>query len=175
MMASVEFPAGYRREPLNRAHRRATFQCGEAAVDDWLATKALQHQAKHLSVTKVLVGARGQIAGYYTLATGQIDFGDLPSELAKKLPRRGLPVAILAWLGVSAEHQRQGLGERLVAQGLRDCYDAGQTLPFIGVILDCLNDRAKAFYQRWDFQEMPGHPYRLYLSTKQLTAMMEGP
>jgi hypothetical protein len=39
--------------------------------------------------------------------------------------------------------------------------------------LDCLDDRAKAFYQRWDFAEIPGHPYRLFLSTKRLRAMME--
>ena len=44
---------------------------------------------------------------------------------------------------------------------------------FVAVILDCLNDAAKAFYQRWDFEEVPGHPYRLYLSAKRLDAMME--
>jgi len=27
------------------------------------------------------------------------------------------------------------------------------------MILDCLNDAAKRFYQKWDFQEQSGHPY----------------
>jgi GNAT superfamily N-acetyltransferase len=172
-LTGVQFPDGFGLEPLSRRHPRRAFRCGEVQVDDWLATKALQHQDKHLSVTKVLLDQAAAIAGYYTLATGQVDFGDLPAELAKRLPRRALPVAVLAWLGISTLHQGQGLGRSLLAQALRDCYEAGKTFAFIAVILDCLGDSARAFYQQWDFAELPGHPYRLFLSAKQLEAMME--
>ena len=172
-MTGAEFPAGFRLEPLRRTHQRRRFHCGEPQVDDWLATKALQHQEKHLSATKVLLERAGIIAGYYTLATAQIEFADLPAELAKHLPRRKLPVAVLAWLGVSTNRQGQGLGRRLVAHALRDCFEAGNTFAFIAVILDCLSDAAKAFYRQWDFAELPGHPYRLFLSAKHLEAMME--
>lgn len=171
-MNAVAFPDGFRIELLDRRHPRKRFDCGEPAVNEWLKAKALQHQQKHLSTTNVLLDDSGAIAGFYTLATGQVDFGDLPSELAKGLPRRALPVAVLAWLGVSVGHQGQGLGDRLFAHALRDCHTAGRTFAFIAVILDCLNDRTKAFYQRWDFQELPGHPYRLYLSAAMLEALM---
>jgi GNAT superfamily N-acetyltransferase len=172
-MSSVRLPDGFHLERLGRDHPRSRFRCGQNEVDTWLATNALQHQKKHLSVTKVLLDEAGLIAGYYTLATGQVDFGDLPPELTKRLPRRALPVAVLAWLGIAADRQRQGLGRLLLAQALRDCCEAGETFAFVAVILDCLDDRAKAFYQRWDFAEIPGHPYRLFLSTKRLRAMME--
>lgn len=172
-MNPVRFPEGYSLEPLQRQHRRRKFQCGEDAVDDWLKTKALQHQRKHLSATKVLLDPAGDIAGFYTLATAQVDFGDLPAEITRKLPRRALPVAVLAWLGVSSEHQGEGLGDLLFARALRDCYEAGQTFAFLAVILDCINDAAKAFYQRWDFEELPGQPYRLFLSAQKLATMME--
>lgn len=174
-MNDVRFPEGFRLERLRREHPRRLFRCGEEAVDGWLATKALQHQDKHLSVTKVLLDDAGAVAGYYTLATGQVDFGDLPAELTRRLPRRLLPVAVLAWLGVSAAHQGRGLGRLLLAQALRDCHEAGQTFAFIAVILDCISDAAKAFYRQWDFKELPGHPYRLFLSAKRLAAMMEEP
>jgi GNAT superfamily N-acetyltransferase len=141
-------------------------------VDDWLRTKALQNQERHLSVTKVLLEDSRAIAGYYTLATGQVDFGDLPGDVAKKLPKRMLPVAILAWLGVASEQHGKGLGRLLLAQALLDCYDAGKTFPFIAVVLDCVDDASKAFYQHFDFLEFPGHPYRLFLSAAQLEAMM---
>lgn len=165
---------GFRFDLLRRDHRRKDFHCGREKVDDWLATKALQHQKKNLSATKVLLGPSEEIAGYYTLAMGQIDFGELPVEMAKSLPRRSLPVAVLAWLGVSEDFRGQGLGRLLLAQALRDCHVAGQTFAFVAVILDCLDDQAKAFYQQWDFDEVPGHPYRLFLSTKRLNAMMKG-
>lgn len=173
-MNPVVFPAGCHLESLQRSHPRRQFDCGQDQVNEWLRTKALQNQDKRLSVTKVLIDAEGAIAGFYTLATGQVDFGDLPVELVRQLPRRALPVAVLAWLGVSTVHQGQELGKRLLAQALNDCHEAGHTFAFVAVILDCINDRAKTFYQRWDFEELPGNPYRLYLSAKALATMMSG-
>jgi GNAT superfamily N-acetyltransferase len=166
------FPTAFRLESLRREHPRSRFQSGDPKVDDWLRTKALQHQRKHLSVTKVLVDRTGVIAGYYTLATGQVDFADLPAELFRRLPRRAMPVAVLAWLGVGAAYQGQGLGGSLLARALRDCHDASGTFAFVAVILDCTSDRARSFYKHWDFEPLPGHPYRLFLSAQRLQAMM---
>lgn len=171
-MSGVAFPEGFHLEALHRRHPRRGFDCGHDQVNDWLQTKALQQQDRRLSVTKTLLEPQDAIAGFYTLATGQVDFGDLPSELVRQLPRRALPVAVLAWLGVSQSHQGQKLGDLLFAQALRDCYNAGQTFAFVAVILDCVNEKAKTFYQRWDFAELPGNPYRLFLSAGTLTAMM---
>ena len=171
-MSGIRYPSGFRIERFGKAHPRKAFASGQPQVDDWLKTKALQHQDKHLSVTKVLLGDADAIVGYYTLATGQVDFGDLPAESAKRLPGRLLPVAVLAWLGVAADRQGEGLGRLLLAQALRDCHEAGQTFAFIAVILDCIDDDAKRFYQHFNFHELPGRPYRLYLSSARLEAMM---
>jgi GNAT superfamily N-acetyltransferase len=171
-VSATTFPKGFRVEPLRREHPRRSFPCGQENVDDWLTTKALQHQEKHLSVTKVLLDERGAIGGYYTIAIGQVDFHDLPSEATKRLPHRMLPVAVLAWLGVARDRHKQGLGGRLLAQALHDCYEASKTFAFIAVILDCIDETAKAFYRRWDFEEMPEHPSRLFLSAKRLETMM---
>lgn len=171
-MKPVVFPDGCHLATLERTHRRKSFSCGETVVNEWLRSRALQHQEKHLSTTKVLHNGEREIAGFYTLATAQVDFGDLPAELARGLPRRALPVAIVAWLGVDQRFQGQGLGDRLLAQALRDCHAAGQTFAFIAVVLDCLHERAKSFYERWDFQELPGHPYRLFLSSETLNVLM---
>jgi GNAT superfamily N-acetyltransferase len=169
----VEFPRGYHVESLRREHPRRAFRCGEPSVDGWLASKALQQHNKHLSVTRILLDPQGAIAGYYTLATGQVDFCDLPAEATKSLPRRLLPVAVLAWFGISLAHQGQGLGSRLFARALRDCHEAGKTFAFVAIILDCLNETARKFYQRWDFAELPEEPQRLFLTAKQLELLME--
>lgn len=173
-MRAVRFPEGFRLEPLARSHRRSSFRSGRPRVDEWLSGCALQQQEKHLSVTKVLVATDGRVAGFYTLATGQVDFSLLPAEIARRLPRQALPVAVLVWLGVARDRQGQGLGGRLLAQALRDSHDASRTFPFVAVILDCLDDQAKAFYGHFDFEELPGHPYRLFLSAARLDAMLRG-
>lgn len=171
-MKGVAFPPGLQLESLQGSHPRSGFDCGQTSVNAWLRTQALQHQKQRLSATKALLAPGGAIAGFYTLATGQVDFGDLPSDLVRKLPRRTLPVAVVAWLGVSLAHQGRRLGDALFAQALHDCYDAGQTFAFVAVILDCIDERAKSFYRRWDFAELPGNPFRLFLSSQTLAALM---
>jgi GNAT superfamily N-acetyltransferase len=172
-VSDVQFPAGFRLEQLRREHPRRKFHSRQPAVDDWLKSKALQHQSKRLSATKVLVDAAGAIAGFYTLVPAQIEFGDLPADLSRRLPHRMVPAALVAWLGDDADHQGRGLGRRLLARSLRDCWESGKVFPFVAVILDCVDDQAKSFYQKCGFSELPGHPYRLFVSAQQLESMME--
>ena len=61
----------------------------------------------------------------YTLAMGQVNFDELPREMARKLPGTLLPIITLAWLGVDEQYQGRGLGKRLLAQALSDCHATG--------------------------------------------------
>ncbi|HBE69219.1 MAG TPA: N-acetyltransferase [Planctomycetaceae bacterium] len=172
-MTGVRFPTGWHVETLAKPHNRRSFTCGNTQVDRWLRQSALQSQKKHLSVTKVLLDENDTIVGFYTLATSQVDFSDLPPELSRVLPRRQLPVAVLAWLGIASRFQSQGLGKRILAMALRDCFDASQSFAFVAVLLDCVDDSAKKFYRQFDFDELPGHPMRLYLSFRMLEGIMK--
>lgn len=172
-MSGLRYPDGWRVELLTKSHNRKMFLSGQEQVDAWLKQSALQSQTKHLSSTKVLLDADDELVGYYTLATSQVDFSDLPGDVAKSLPQRPLPVVILAWLGVDSKFQGQGIGQRLLATALRDCYDASQTFAFIAVILDCVDASSKEFYQRFDFSELPGYPMRLYIPFKMLERMVK--
>lgn len=169
---SVIFPKGFKVEQLNKSHPRAKFSSGESVVDEWLHKRARQAQDKRLSVTRVLISDTGKIAGYYTLAMGQVNFDELPAEQTKKLSHTLLPIITLAWLGVDKEYQRQGLGDRLLAQALSDCHTTGQMMSYIAVILDCLNDKAKKFYLRYDFQQVSGYPMKLFLPWMTLDKMI---
>lgn len=171
----VHFPQGYRLEGLERGQARSAFTSGHALVDRWLKEQALQSQEKRLSSTRILLDSRDAIAGYFTLSTGQVDFGELPPEVAKKLPKRALPIALVAWLGVATRLQGQGFGTMLLAQALNDCFEAGKTFPFIAVVLDCVDEPAKQFYSRWDFRELPGRPMRLFLSASELAVIAGSP
>lgn len=173
-MSGPRFPEGWSIEVLDKSHPRAKFQSGNGEVDDWVKKSALQSQKKHLTTSKVLLDENGNIAGYYSLAFSQIDFSDLPADLAKKLPRRQLPVSVLAWLGVNRSYQGRGIGGRLLATALLDCYEASQTFAFIAVILDCVDEQAKRFYGQFDFEQLPGYPMRLYLPFKSLEALAKG-
>jgi hypothetical protein len=57
---------------------------------------------------------------------------------------------------------------------LTECHHASTAFPFVAVVLDCVDEAAKKFYERWDFREVPGRPMRLFLSADSLDAMMRG-
>lgn len=170
-MSGPRFPEGWSIAVLDKSHPRQKFTSGNDKVDEWLKKSALQSQQKHLTTSKILLDDARNVVGYYSLAFSQIDFSDLPADLAKKLPRRQLPVSVLAWLGVDQSCQGRGIGQRLLATSLVDCYEASQTFAFIAVILDCVDEQARQFYQRFDFAELPGYPMRLYLSFKSLETL----
>lgn len=167
------FPEGFRLEILARSHNREAFDCGLAQVNAWLKNQARQSQDKNLSVTRVLLDPAGKIAGFYTLAAGHVRLDELPAEVARRLPDQLVPVAKLAWLGVSRDFQGQGLGEELLANALMRCREAAGMMPFVAVILDCLTESAKAFYLRYQFSEVPGHPMRLLVPRNRLDAMFQ--
>jgi len=160
---SVRLPKGWHITLLDESHDRRAFDCGVARVNEWLRGSARQSQARHLSATKVLLDDQGVVAGFYTLAYSHVRLNELPHDVARKLPDRLLPVAVLAWLGVDRRHRGRQLGDRLLAQALLDCHEAGTRIPFVAVVIDCLDATAKAFFQRYDFREFPGQPMRLLL------------
>ena len=172
-MSRASLPGEWRIELLAKSHNRQQFDCGNTSVNDWLKKSALQSQSKRLTSTKVLIGTTSRVFGFYTLAMAQVDFADLPSTIAKSLPRRQLPVAVIAWLGVDIAFQSHGVGKRLLANALKDCFEASEVFAFVAVVLDCVDSNAKMFYQRFDFAELPGYPMRLYLTYRQLQQMMQ--
>ncbi len=172
-MRQVSWPDGFSIEQLKKSHKRSSFSSGTESVDEWLKKHAHQAQKKRLSITRVLVKETDIIAGYYTLAMGQVNFDLLPIDMAKKMPDTLLPVITLAWLGLDQRFQNRGLGKRLLAQALVDCHSTGQIMPFIAVLLDCATVNAKSFYRHFDFEELPGHRMKLMLSWKLLDQMMK--
>ena len=155
---------------LSKSHDKTHFSSGEFLVDDWLKTKARQAQEKRLSITTVIENNH-QVLGYYTIAIGQISLEELPSELSKKLPRGVVPIVTLAWLGLDQSLQGKGWGDKLLLHALAHCYRTGLEFPYVAIILDCLSTKAKTFYQRFDFAELPGHPMKLFISWKTLEAI----
>ena len=168
----VKFPPPLQIEILNKNHNKKLFSSGDEQVDSWLKTKARQSQDKNISRTKVLVDGNN-IVGFYSLVMYHVNFDELPPEINRKLPKTLVPAIKLAWLGVDTNYKGRGLGKRLLANALVDCYKMGQLIPFCAVILDCINSEIKSFYESFDFIEVPGHSLKMALSWKALQMMYE--
>lgn len=151
-------------EALTGAHERRTFSCGAEALDQYLKRFARQHAEANVSRTYVAVNGLS-IWGFYSLAMSGIRRENLPARFAKRFPNFPLPVARLARLAVDLKHQRQGLGELLLADALQRCLAISEAIGMIGVLVDAKDERARGWYERYEFERLPDAPLTLWLPT----------
>lgn len=147
---------------LNGWHDRASFDCGEPSLDEWLRRMALQQQRKNYARTRVAVAADApeRILGYAAVLAHEIDTTRLAT--ARSLPRR-LPCVLLGRLAVDRRVQGQRIGELLLADAIERTRASIGEIAGIGLVADALNDRAAEFYRRYGFEPFRDDPQRLIL------------
>jgi GNAT superfamily N-acetyltransferase len=149
-------------EALASTHDRRTFSCGVEALDEYLRRFARQHADANISRTYVAVEGL-TVRGFYSLAMSAIRKDNLPARHLNRFPNFPLPVARLARLAVEMRHQRQGLGELLLADALQRCLRLSVEIGMLGVIVDAKDDHARGWYERYEFERLPDSPLTLWL------------
>lgn len=152
-------------EPLRPQHDRAAFSCGRPELDRYLQQQAGQDRRRDLTRVFVALGdGPGVIAGYYSLSALSIDFGDLPPEHARRLPRYpDIPAALLGRLAVDRRYQSRGLGGILLVDALKRVVSVGAELAVHAIVVEPLDAEAAAFYRKFGFLDFPERDDRLYL------------
>jgi GNAT superfamily N-acetyltransferase len=143
--------------PFDRkAHRVDQFSCGEASLDRWLIAYAGQNQQRDAARTFVTADPNGKVAGYYTLIAAQVEHEQATSTVRQGLSRHfPIPVALIARLAVTAQHQGAGVGRSLLLDALQRVLCASDQLAVRAVTADALDDRAVSFYRRFGFEPAP--------------------
>lgn len=152
-------------ELLHKRHDRNRFDCGEFSLNEWLQRMALQQQAKNYARSRVIVDSEeaARILGYYALLPAQIDTTHFPPD--RKLPKR-LPCLLLGRLAVDRAAQGRRIGELLLVDAIERTYHSIGEIGGAGLYADALNDRARAFYERYGFRPLRDDPKRLFLAVR---------
>ena len=151
-------------ELLSRSHDREGFSCGEPELDDYLKKTARQHIDKGISHTFVLVDGVEPltILGFFTLTSCEVVTAELPTEHARKYPRKA-PAAKLARLAVATKQQQQGLGGLMLADAMRRTLSISENIGIIGFFVDAKNQDARDYYKQYGFIPLPSYPLALFL------------
>jgi hypothetical protein len=96
-------------EKLRRDHPIEGFDCGKSALNRFLERHALQSQQAGATTTYLALHD-DEVAGFYSLSVGQIEYADAPERLIKGLARHPVPVMLLARMAVATAYQGQRLG-----------------------------------------------------------------
>ena len=150
-------------EPLGSHHNRAAFESGVELLDRYFHKSAGQDARKRVAAPFVLLDrTNGAVAGYYTLSATSINLGDLPTAIAKKLPKYPVvPAILLGRLAVDKNYQGKRLGEILLMDALNRSLRS--EIAAMAVVVDALDDSARSFYEHYQFIRFPDYPNRLFL------------
>lgn len=148
--------------PLDAVHDRTAFRCGSEPLDRYLLEYASQDIRRRMAACFVALADGPRIAGYYTLAAASLLLTDLPTRIAKKLPRYPtVPAVRLGRLAVDRAFQGKGLGGALVADALSRAVQS--EIAAYAVVVDAKDESAAAFYRHHGFIALPDSPETLFL------------
>jgi GNAT superfamily N-acetyltransferase len=161
-------------ELLRSDHNRADFSCDNASLDRYLKERAGQDLRRACATPFVLASKGGDtsVPGYYTLSSFGIDVGELPPDMAKKLPRYPLiPATLLGRLAVDQRYQGQGIGEFLLMDALHRALVQSFEIAAAAVVVDAIDARAAKFYQHFGFVAFPSIVDRLFLPMRAVAGL----
>lgn len=158
---------------LNSADLVDGFDCGQAALNQFLQRYALVNQKASSAQTYVCCQA-GEVVGFYSLAVGSVDPESTPPRVMKGLARHSVPVMILARLAVDQEHQGKGLGKALLKDALLRTAQAADIAGIRCLLVHAKDDAARQWYEAWEFEPGPTDPYHLFLMLKDLKGLLAG-
>ena len=171
-LAPWNWPEGRKGRNHHHTDQVDAFDCGQAALNQFLQRYALVNQKANSAPT--YVGCQGDVVvSFYSLAVGSVDPDAAPSRVMKGLARHPVPVMILARLAVDKEHQRKGLGQALLKDALLRTAQAADIVGIRCLLVHAKDDAARQWYESWEFEPGPTDPYHLFLMLKDLKSLLD--
>lgn len=155
-----------RPESFGASHHLDLFDCGKPALNEWLVRHARQAQGSGSAKTFVITDDTQQVIGYFSLTVGQIDTLDAPERIRKGMGQYPIPVAILARLAVSKDHQGRGIGIGLLQDAIRRSLLIAEQAGIRAMLTPPIDDDAARFYKRFGFIASPLQEEQLLLLLK---------
>ena len=159
-------------EKLHREHKVDLFDCGQEALNRFLARYAYQNQQAEASQTYVGL-VDDEVVGFYTLVVAQVEYDDAPQRLAKGLAKHPIPLMLLARLAVAASWQGRGVGSGLLKDAMLRTLQAADIAGIRAMAVHAKDDDARAFYERFGFTMAPTDPYHLFVLLKEVRAIVK--
>jgi GNAT superfamily N-acetyltransferase len=151
---------------LDKQADTAAFDCSQSPLNDYIHRYATQDVRRNVARVFVISPQDdpSYITGFYTLSAASVQCAELPAQIAKKLPRYPIPVALIGRLAVSKDFQGQGLSSVLLIDACKKVRLAHAMLAVVGVVVDAKDASAERFYQHFGFMSLDSVNRRLFLS-----------
>ena len=128
------------------------FDCGIEKLNEFLLRYAIRNDELGIGRTFVALNSNNHILGYFTLATAQVAYQEVPDEYKGKLPKYPIPALRIARLAVNKELQGNGIGKWLLSQVFIKAVQVSDITGLYLIIVDA-KETSKSFYEHYGFQK----------------------
>ena len=162
-------------EPVGKQHDREAFDCGEAALNEFLRRYARKSHEQGSAKTFLAIADAGDntILGFYSLSPASVEYARAPDLVRRGLARYDVPVFRLARLAVDRKIQGQGLGGQLLLAAGRRCLLASAAVGGVALLIDAKNDRVASWYARYGAVPLLDTPLSLLLPLATIAAALK--
>lgn len=152
-------------EPIQKAHDRVSFDCGDTEMNVFLQRFARQGHEQNAAKTFCAVerARPGHILGFYTIAPASVAHESVPASMTKGLARHDVPGFRLARLATDLSVAGQGLGGQLLAAAALRCLRLAGEGGGILLVIDAKNDRAAQWYASFGAEPLRHRPLTLVM------------
>lgn len=134
-----------------------------AANPNWIVTCiARQNDTKNIAKCFVAVDSDLVLADY-TLSVSGIEFESVHDTETKQLLHYPVPAALIGKLAVDQRARGTRPGEKCLIDALQRTASMADDMAIKVLLVDALDDDARAFYLHFGFIELPGQPRKLFL------------
>lgn len=161
-------------EPISRAYDRDAFDCGDAALNEFLRRHARKSHERGAAKTFLAIndGDGKKILGFYSVAPASVAYDRTPLLIQRGLARHEVPVFRLARLAVDLSIQGCGLGGQLLLAAGRRCLLVAAEVGGVALLIDAKNERIAQWYAAYGALQLIDRPLSLLLPFKSIHAAL---
>ena len=138
---------------INPKSHLKKFDCEVKDLNDFLSRYAVKNDTLGIGRTFVALTQDNQIAGYFTLATAQVTFQEIPAEYKINLPKYPIPALRIARLAVNKDFKQKGIGKWLLSQAFIKTVQVADVTGLYLIIVDA-KETSRTFYEHYGFQKL---------------------
>lgn len=149
------------------------FDCEVEVLNKFFSRYALRNDELGIGKTFVALNEKNQIAGYFTLATAQVAYQEIPDDFKGKLPKYPIPALRIARLAVEKELKGKGIGKWLLAQAFIKAIHVADVTGLYFIIVDA-KETSKSFYEHYGFHKFFDEDLSYFILVDTVRKAMQG-
>jgi GNAT superfamily N-acetyltransferase len=147
---------------LTESHILDGFDCGYPIMNEWLCKRALRNGNGGACRTFVVCSG-DTVVGYFGLAVGSVLHSVATGKVRRNMPDP-IPIMILSRLAVDKRWQGYGVGCGMLREAILKTIDVSEHAGIRALLVHAIDEKAKNFYERWNFQASHLEPATLMMT-----------